>query len=494
MPTPGVVVTTATRSGPASPSGASSGQYFLAGLAERGSVTRPVRVRSLAEYIAQFGNRVTYSAMYDDIQTFFEEGGAQAWVTRVVGPAALLAGGLGTLTLSDRATTPVATLRVDAANPGAWSTRLTIETAAGTITGTYRLILRFDGNIVFDANNLATPGDAVSRFAGNQWVTVTDLGSASAPPTNIPAVRAATPLAAGTDDRAAVTAAMLVSALDRFDIGFGDGSVAIPGQGTAVHAGLAAHAKATRRIAILSAARGAAIGDAATAGTLVNAAANVNSEYAGLFAPWVLVPDGAGGTRAIGPEGFVAAQRAAAHRSVGPWRAPAGIEGIAAYVIGVDQGFTRTDHDLLDAGRVSPIRVISNSVRLYGWRSLSQDEQNYSMLTGRDVLNRLTVECEARLEPFVFQTIDGRGQLLSAMNGVLRGVLEPIRSQGGIFERRAENGDILDVGYTVDTGPGVNSIDVLANNEVRARVAVRISPTAALVSLTIVKVGVTAAV
>ena len=167
--------------------------------------------------------------------------------------------------------------------------------------------------------------------------------------------------------------------------------------------------------------------------------------------------------------------------------------GVARYVIGLKEDFDRATGDAMDAGKVNAIRFINNSVRLYGWRSLSNDTDNYSMLSARDLLNRLVVACEATLEQFVFQTIDGKGQLLSTINGSLVGILEPVRQGGGVYPMYLSNGDLVDPGYKVDTGPSVNTLDNLANNEVRAKVSVRISPTAALISVTIVKVGLLAA-
>ena len=143
----------------------------------------------------------------------------------------------------------------------------------------------------------------------------------------------------------------------------------------------------------------------------------------------------------------------------------------------------------MDAAKVSAIRNINSTVRLYGWRSLSNDTLNYSLLIGRDTLNRLVVESESRLEQYVFQTVDGKGQLLSTINGTLVGILEPSRQSGGLFERFAANGDLIDPGYLVETGSTINTLENLANNEVKARVSVRVSPAAALISVTIVKVG-----
>lgn len=483
---PGVVVTTATRSGPSSDLRATSGQYFVAGVAERGSVSGPILLRSMTDYYHLMGNRVSYGFLHDDLQMFFEEGGSQAYVARVVGPGATL----GTLTINDRAAvTPLPTLRIDAANPGAWSASVEVEVTDGTNPGTFRIQIYLDGELTESYNNLATPADAVTRLVNSALVRATNLGSTSAAPTNIPANQARTPLSAGTDDRASVTATTLVGALSRFDVSLGDGAVSIPGIGVAVHSGLVDHAEANNRIALLTAARGETISN-----LTVDIAANIDSEYAGLFAPYVLVPDGTGGTRPVSPEGYVAAVRNRAHEEAGPWRAPGGEISVARFVVGIDESYNRDAGDQLDAARVNAIRLIGNTIRLYGWRSLSHDEANYAMLTGRDVLNRVVNAAEQVLERYVFQTIDGRGRLQAEIAGELIGIAEPMRGAGGLFERLDANNQVIDPGYSVDTGNSVNTPASLANNEIRARLALRVSPVGALVSLTIVKVGFTASV
>ncbi len=377
---------------------------------------------------------------------------------------------------------------MDAADPGAWSSDLTYEVLDGAIASTFRIVVRLLGVLVADKQNLASPAAAVVAFSKDPYLRAVNLGSATAAPLNNPRVQAATALSAGNDQRASVVAATYVTALDRFGLGLGDGAVAIPGQGTAVHAGLITHAKANRRIALLATTQGATVADMKTL------ASALNEDCAGLFAPWIQVTDNAGGLRTIPPEGYVAACRARAHERLGPWRAPAGLLAQSNQVLGLDQEFTRTEAADLDASKVSTIRLVANTVRLYGWRSLSTDEANYAYLSARDVLNRLVVAGEFALEDFVFEPIDSKGQLLSSVNAALVGIVEPIRSAGGLFESvSTTTGEILDPGYKVETGSAVNTLATLAANEVRARLSVRVAPTGALISLTIVKVGVLSA-
>lgn len=478
---PGVVVTTATRSGPSAPLRAPSGQFFIAGITERGVSGVAVLVRSMSDVVDNLGNRVTYGAVYDQLNTFFDEGGQQAYVSRVVGPGATA----GTLTLQDRAVTPVATLRIDAASDGAWSGNINVEVKNGTVADTFRITVTHNGEIVEDYNNIASPAGAVAKLAQSPYVRATDLGSATAAPNNNPAVLTATALSAGDDDRASVAAADYVTALDVFVPGLGDGAVAIPGQtGETVWNGIIEHCEANKRIALLAGEVDASVS------SLKSDAGSLNSEYAGLFAPWIQVSDGASGARTISPEGFVAACRSRAHSETGPWRVPAGKIGEGRTILGLSSTFSLAEANDLDEAGVSVIRDLARSFRLYGWRSLSNDVDNYAYLKDRDLLNRLVVDAEKRLEDYVFQPIDSKGQLLSAINAELVGMVDPIRQAGGLYENYDIDGELIDPGYKVDTGSNVNTAQSLSNNEVRARLLVRVAPTGGLVSLTIVKVGI----
>lgn len=477
---PGITVTTATQSGPNAPIRDSSGQFFLAGLTERGSIVEPILVQGMADVSRVLGNRVAYGTVWDTLKAFFDEGGSQAYVARVVGAAAAV----GTVTLTDRAASPAPTLRVDAASPGAWSSGLSVQVMDGAGPDTFRVIVTLGGAVVGDETNLASPAEAVARFGKSVFIKITDLGSATAAPNNNPRVIPATVLTAGTDDRATVTATSYVTALTRFPAGLGDGGVAIPGQGAAAHAGLIAHADANNRIALLAGPRSASVA------ALSALSAGLDSNAAGLFAPWVIVSDGGLGNRAVSPEGFVAACRARAHDQVGAWRVPAGVLGQASSLLGVDQDFTVAEANSLDSAKVSVVRNIANSVRLYGWRSLSNDVVNWALLKDRDLINRLITEAEKRLEDYVFAPIDNKGQLLASIEGELIGMVEPVRQGGGLFERYDDDGDLIDPGYKVDTGTNVNTTATLAANQVRALLSVRIAPAGQFISLTIVKVGI----
>jgi len=451
----------------------------MVGVFERGPVT-PTVIRGIADLKQVYGGRVAYSDGYDHLATFFSEGGEQARVVRVVGDAAAS----GTLTLNDRATTPLPTLKVDAANPGSWSSNLSVEVAAGSNPGTFRIIVRLGNDIVEDYNNLADPADAATRATDSNYVVISNLGSTSSAPDNNPAVAAPATLTAGTDDRVSIVAANYVTALNKFVKEDGDGAVAVPGQDNAtVRNALVEHARVNNRIALLAGAKDD------TVSSLISAASSLNSQYAGLFAPWIVIPTDGASTKVIGPEGYVAGVRARAHRLEGPWRAPAGLMAAANYVVDVYQKYDATNANKLDDAKVSAIRNINNTVRLYGWRSLSNNFDSWSYLKDQDLINRIVLDAEQRLEQYMFEPLDSKRQLQSKIVAELSGMLQPIADRNGLFGSYDAEGNEIDPGYLVNAGDDINPVSSLTQNRINVEISLRVSPTAAWITLSLTKVN-----
>lgn len=480
----GVVVETTSRPAPSDIVSSPGAAYFVAGITERGDVAAAVEVRSLADYVDRLGNRVSYGALYDDIATFFAEGGTRCFVARIVGGGAAK----GLLSVNDRAGAPIATLRFDATSVGAWSTRVKVAIADGAVANTFSVSVLLDDSIVELYPNLANPADAVSALGQSRYVRAVNLGSATVAPNNNPAITAATALSAGTDDRGAIVAADYVTGLARFGPELGPGAVAVPGQTAAnVGAGLIAHARTRSRIALLAPAVAQTPAQAKTA--TVAFLGSLGSEHAGLVYPWIQIDDGAGSVRTISPEGYAAAARARAHRQAGPWRAPAGQIARARSIVNAERVLTRAEIDDLNDNQVIPVAVIAGAVELYGWRSLSLDIRNFRLLTGRDTMNEVAALGAARLEPFAFGTVDARGHFQEQLATELRAILEPMESAGGLYERVDESGGIVSPAYSIDTSAAVNTDEVLADDEVRVDVAIRVSPTGELIRLRITKVA-----
>jgi hypothetical protein len=450
--------------------------FFLAGLAERGDTTNPIIIRSSVEARSLLGDRVTYGAMFDAIESFFGEAGENSGrvvAARVVGPAATV----GLLVLQDRAGVPASTLQINASSAGTWSSGITVEVKDGIAADTFTLVVKYGDDVEVFAD-LASPAAAVTALEASSYVRGQDLASATAAPNNNPSLLAATALSAGTDDRASVTAAEQVAALDRFGKDLGPGVVAIPGQPhSTVAAGLAAHARTTGRVGLTSPPVGTTVTAAGTAARGLRSTAG--ADHLALTYLWQRVPDGAGGSRLVSPEGIVAGLRARLNRT---WAAPAGEAGITRFSLGAERTLTAEEINTLDDDAVTTFREVLGGVRLYGWRSLSLNTADFRNLSTRDFLNELAFRGRRALEPFVHNTIDGKGQLFERVNNELTALIAPIAAAGGVFAGPD------DPGYRVDTGPGINTPESIAAGEVRAQLSVRLSPVGSLVRLTIRKV------
>lgn len=470
---PGVIITTSARSGATPSEPNASGQAFIVGLAERGAADEAVLVRGLADFEAKFGGRMSYSYLHDTVKTFFDEGGTQAYIARVVGAAATT----GLVSLNNTAETPVPALEISASAPGVWSDGLSVIVEEGALDGSVTVSVELGGQRVRTFNSVLTLDSLISRInADGTYITARDLGATDR---TLPAV-GTFEVTAGTDDRTSITAADHVAALDRFSDTMGDGAV-FAVDATGINNALIEHAVANNRIALL-------FSEDPTAG-ISDLDALPNSDAAGMFFPWIRVGDNSGNVRDIPPVGYVAGVRNRAHTQVGAWRPPAGEIAASRVIVGLTREYSREEADLLDEARISVIRRIGNTVRLYGWRSLSTDVENFGYLNARDLLNRVVVESSRRLEQFVFAPVDSKGQLLSTINSELVGILEPIRLAGGLYAITNDEGEDLDDGYLVDTSNAVNTRESLSRNEVHARVSLRVSPIGALIMLEITKVG-----
>lgn len=472
---PGVSITTVTSSGPVAPTPIASGQAFFAGVTEKGTTANAVKVRGYNEFTEAFGGVVASSYLANTVRAFFAEGGAQAYIGRVVGADPVAA----TYTAVDRAASPLDTMTFTANDVGEHGNDFDIVITAGSGSDVVIAVV-LDGETL-ESVTADTVAELVTGFAESPYVTVTNEASATSAPNDRPALGTFS-LVGGDSDVSGITTTEYEDALNLFAPELGDGFVSIPGVGASVHEKITEHCAGNHRTGCLT------LDVDSTKAELITAADGLDSQYVGLFAPWVTASiDGV--TVTLPPDGYVAGVRNRAHGAVGPWRAPAGAIATARFINGITESWGRVDGDELYAAKVNVIRNIQSTLRLYGWRSLSDDALNYSLLSAQEMLNYLNTAFDRSLEPYVFQPIDGKGQLLATINGTLVGILEPIAQANGFYPLLDDAGNAVDPGYIVNTGSTINTLTTLSANEVHAQVGVRLSPTAALIIVTLVKVG-----
>lgn len=451
-----VSITLTTGSASPGVGGPRSARFFIAGQTGLGPVDGPVVVTTLAQYVAQFGPRTGGSAMYDAAEMFLDRANAgELVVTRATGPSTVKA----TASLSAGAIT------VTAKNPGA---SYNAWTAAYTSASKTLTLVKGSTTATYTGTDAATL-QAAAAVDPDVTVVVSSL-----PGSDI----TATALATGADDFANVVWATTLALIPDF---WGPGAIAIPGvaYGTAsAGTSLAAHAKSTRRLALLSIAAG---GSRATA---VSAAATI-SAYTGaencvLVWPEVVVAAGATGVKTIDPTSWAAALRSITHRVFGVGESPIRRD-VAGKIVGANPALVISESDevLLEAAHVATIRPLPLGIGLDNWQTASNPGNvNLYDAQFRDITNAAAAKCALLLD---------RGFVGHAATAT-----ELARAQAEIEGALAEfkpwlrplldaNGSQLDPGYRVTVSNGNNPAD----NRISVAVGLRFAEYADYVDFTL---------
>ena len=449
-----------------------TGQWFAAGFADWGPTDVAVQVRSLKQFKSKFGDRVTSGSLCDSVETFFREGGSVCFIARVVGPTPVNA----SVTVSS-------TMDVEAKYPGAYGNGLNVEVAAGTASGTFKLIISHDDDADVDETSpdYATVADAEAWES--EYVTITDNAGAATDP----AVGTYS-LSGGSDDYASATDTQWENALDLFVKDLGPGQVSYPGRTTSTaHQQLLQHAEDNNRIALLDAANTATVSTLTTAAA--TAAAYVGASRGALFAPWASIPGIAGGTTRTVPYSAVQAGLEARRDAAGfnPNVPAAGVNGQPSSLLELAQSWDDTDRETLNDAGVNVAKLVYGGPRTYGYRTLVDpvtDPNNWQLGNSR-LRMALTAKAEAIAEKYVLRQIDGKGRTAAEFNGDLAGMLAGYYESGGLY------GETPEEAFRVDTGASVNTPETIADGQLRAVIEVRMSPMAELVVIEIVKTPIT---
>jgi len=482
---PGVVISTSVRTGPSTATVRESSQLFVVGLAQRGPSDEAVLVESLAEFEDVFGGYRSDSYLHPTVETFFEEGGTRVYAVRAVGASATA----GELTLEDGTGDDVITLTANGA--GDWSEDVDVQVI--NTGATFKINIYFDNDIVYTTGTVTSSSQAVGRI--NSSAVASRYVSASVDDADLlPATLAATALSAGDSDDTSLDDEDFRDSLVLFNDALGVGAVVCPeSQSDAMNAYLTAHANSFNRIALLSGPETQTTTQAKTAALTVQTADH--AEHTAYYYPWVEIPTSiAGITRMIPPVGYVAAKRALAHNQNGAHVPAAGLLSSSRFVTGVKYDVNKAFGDDLDEGFVNAIRVIQNTVRIYGARSCSVDSDNFKYITQQDVVNTVVSEAYRSLEDLVFSPIDGRNTIFSNISARLVAILASMRDTGALYPAFDANGRLLDPGFTVKCDGTINPASQLNDGLVKARVGLRVSSIGDQIQIDIVKSNLTTSV
>lgn len=289
------------------------------------------------------------------------------------------------------------------------------------------------------------------------------------------------------------TAPVLLAALALFTPDLGPGQVFAPGRVTAAqHVELAKHAALNNRVALhdgVNSANVATLTTLATPGTTA-----LQDRVASLWAPWLDVPNPIGaGTVEAPPSAIVAGIMARNDANGVSQNQPSGgVLGRSYIAQDAVVAFSDADRTTLNANGVNILRPMFGGVRIYGYRTLADpndlSESNYLLLSNARLYMAIQAVLEVVAERFVLREIDGQGLVIQEFGGALTGELLPFWLRGSLY------GGSPDEAFRVDVGPNVNTEESIAAGELRANVALRMSPFAEEVILEIVKVKITEAV
>ena len=487
---PGIIVTTGVRTGPTNAQTAATATMFVAGITTRGPDGTAHLVTSLSDFEDIYGGYTSDGFVHQTVETFFEEGGSRAYVSRAVEVAAAEAS--ATLVTSAGATC----VNLLASGVGEWANTVALtgglSASVGYVTATgFKTQIRLDGSVVFTSSTHTSSADLIDEINNSSTAALYLTASAGAN-SGVPVGTTAGTVrsfASGTDGNSP-SDSELSTALGFFTSNLGPGAVVVPGHyGSTLRTALISHAADNNRIALMSFDKDETVSNAIA--DVTNYSGEDNSEFAAFFYSWVKKPNG-NLTMVVPPEGYVAGKRAKVQNQFGSWNPYAGERTEASYITSTYQNISKADADLLDAGSINPIRVINGTVRVYGARSASDDTDNFRFIMAREVLNQITYEAEAELENLLFLPIDGRRTTFARVGATLVAIMDRIRVGGGLFEAFDANGKQLDYGYTVVVNDSINPLTQLATGTIKAKIGARVSAVGDTIEVEITKSNLTA--
>jgi phage tail sheath protein FI len=354
------------------------------GWAPRGAVDRAVRLSSFSDFEREYGGLDRRSMLGFGVKQFFENGGSDAYVIRLVGA--------GNVTASVPIT---ANLTVSASSPGTWANIYRIRTTRRPApdAGRFRIDVLDSTNadaVVESFENLSM-SDADPRFPPNvingigrsRIIHVTATNAAAAPADGTIDIDTGAGATAGVDgsvltpNSADFHTALLAcfgvgSIADRIDL---FNIVCVPGETDATTlTTLQGHCKTRRAFLIVDADSAATVASLNAGATGLTQSDAMNSA---IYFPWVRAPNPLmqGALTDFPPCGYVAGVYARTDATRGVWKAPAGsdasINGAASLAI------TMSD---AENGQLNPLGInCLRTLPVYGnvvWGSRTLHGQN----------------------------------------------------------------------------------------------------------------------
>lgn len=475
MGLPGYIVTIGDRPAQSVTAGDTS-NAFMVGFSEKGSTQQAIPVYSPADAKAKLGERLSAEPLgYDSIDAFFGEGGTVLYFSRI-DPGAVTASKVAEDSESKK------TLKFSAVSPGSWGNN--IKVAFTTSSEKTAIVVKYNGTVVESSPTLESLAEILAWVAESSYVVVADETESS----KMPKTSEIT-LASGTYSPSSATAEQVEAAITRIDKDLGPGQIFAPGQTSeAIQKALLAHAAANNRRAITDAASGSTAAQIAEAATKLR---GTNARFACMVAPWAVIPGVALGTTRTIPYSAIYAGQISRTEAEGftPNKAAAGKKrGRAKYATNLQSAFTATELETLNNTGVIVAKKVRGVPTTYGFRSLVNPvtDPNWINFPASRLVMGIAAKAGEVMENYEFEEIDGHGYIFGDLKGELSNV-----ACRPYFDKNSLYGQLPEEAFKVETGPDVNTEETIAAGQIKAQIAVRVSPGGEELSVEIVKVPIT---
>jgi len=468
---------------------------FLGAFAQ-GPTDAPVLIQSWYDFGKTFGSLSDSFQATWSVYSFFANGGRSAYIKRVVGAGATEA----SVTLRDRAGTPLSTLRVTAKNAGAWGNELKAEVRASSTT-TFNLIIS-DANGILEQFTDLSMSTTNSRYcvayvnSASYYVTLTNLASGTAAPDNMPEIAGVKTFSSGADG-SAPTRASYQTALTTFDsitnpliLINADASYAFASGGEVgaraakvlLDTDVTAYADARGDVfALIDPPAGSTVAEAVT--YAIDGCGAVDGGNAAIYFPWVVIPDllksAPGATRVVGPAAIAAGKYLETDASRGVFKTPAGFGTKINSAVALERTLTNTELDTLNAAS-KPVNAIRNvpggGIVIMGGRTLNNSTGERYINVRRSMIF-LKKEITDRSNFAVFE--NNSEVLWNQLRTAIGNFLRSYWSQGGL------RGQTPEEAYYVRCDASNNTATDILNGRVNIEVGVAVEYPAEFIVISI---------
>lgn len=368
--------------------GTSTGAFV--GIAEKGPIGKAEFIANWTQFVNTFGSFTDNAYLAYAVYQFFAEGGTRCYVVRtshydrITDPSTKKASG-PTGTMNDGATPPVGSLKVTALKEGTWwDGKISTEAQNATdsnLTDGFKLVIKIGGSEQESFDNLTM--EDISDKVSSAYVKVEKIGATpKAPKKNTPML-----LTGGSNGGDSLTVADFEgdasarNGLHAFDSVDDINIVAMP-DSTRISPSNSAREAIIKGYTYCQNRKDCFfIADPVDDLSPIEVKAykeGLNSSFAALYYPWVVMSDPlTGRTISVPPSGAVAGTYAYTDSVRGVHKAPAGIsEGYLDSVSNVKRVITKSEHDILNQPGINVIRSFpAAGICIWGARTLSADPE-----------------------------------------------------------------------------------------------------------------------